>query len=293
MSVRMRRLQADFERISSIFTNRARIRLVKSIGNPPEKYQFLFLLIGLQKDLTSGEIVESNSFNVEIVLTSAYPRLAPQCRMLTPIFHPNIAPHAICIGDHWSAGESLPNLIVRIGEMMAYQSFNIKSPLNGEAARWAEHNGELLPLDNFDFSSLLDVGEAVRGEVAEAAALCANCGRKYDGSEKFGCCASDHIFCPECSLGCSRCDNQLCLKCSVFTCANCKSQICTSCAIRCGSCRQIACPTCTCTCHVCQQGACSNCHVECAACSQQTCLNHIQNYEQDGHAYLVCKTCLE
>ena len=52
------------------------------------------------------------------------------------LFHPNIAPHAICIGDHWSAGEPLVALGIRIGEMIAYQSYNTKSPLNGEAARW-------------------------------------------------------------------------------------------------------------------------------------------------------------
>lgn len=63
------------------------------------------------------------------------------------MFHPNIAPHAICVGDHWSPGESLESLVCRIGEMLAYQSYNVKSPLNGEAARWvAEHEDEL-PLD--------------------------------------------------------------------------------------------------------------------------------------------------
>ena len=29
-------------------------------------------------------------------------------------------------------------MVSRIGEMLAYQSFNVKSPLNGEAARWVE-----------------------------------------------------------------------------------------------------------------------------------------------------------
>jgi predicted Zn finger-like uncharacterized protein len=67
--------------------------------------------------------------------------------MLTPVFHPNIAPHAICIGDHWSAGESLSSLVTRIGEMLAYQSYNTKSPLNGEAAKWVDQNVERLPLD--------------------------------------------------------------------------------------------------------------------------------------------------
>ncbi len=29
---------------------------------------------------------------------------SPPCRMLTPVFHPNVDPQKICIGDHWSAG---------------------------------------------------------------------------------------------------------------------------------------------------------------------------------------------
>src|SRR5579872_2518257 len=73
--------------------------------------------------------------------------MPPQCRMLTPVFHPNIAPHAICVGDHWSAGEPIGSIVARIGEMLAYQSYNTKSPLNGEAARWVEQNLEQLPLD--------------------------------------------------------------------------------------------------------------------------------------------------
>ena len=71
--------------------------------------------------------------------------------MLTPVFHPNIAPHAICIGDHWNAGEPLWSMVARIGEMIAYQSYNTKSPLNGEAARWVESNQDKLPLDKTNF----------------------------------------------------------------------------------------------------------------------------------------------
>jgi ubiquitin-protein ligase len=70
--------------------------------------------------------------------------------MLTPIFHPNIEPAVICIGDHWTAGERLCDLVVRIGEMITYQSYNIKSPLDGEAAMWADLNNALLPVDKTD-----------------------------------------------------------------------------------------------------------------------------------------------
>ncbi|KKL84487.1 hypothetical protein LCGC14_1964250 [marine sediment metagenome] len=73
--------------------------------------------------------------------------------MLTPVFHPNIDAQKICIGDHWSAGQRLAHLIVRIGEMITYQSYNVRSPLNGEAAAWAELNQESLPLQKIDLSA--------------------------------------------------------------------------------------------------------------------------------------------
>ena len=127
------------------------------MGTPPEKYQIEFLVKSYVM-LPSGSITIKNSHLAEIYLTNSYPRQAPQCRMLTPVFHPNIAPHAICIGDHWAAGESLSHLVVRIGEMLAYQSYNLKSPLNGEAAKWADQNKNRLPCDKTDFSSYYEAG---------------------------------------------------------------------------------------------------------------------------------------
>ena len=88
------------------------------------------------------------SVEVEITLPRNYPRTPPLCRMLTPVFHPNIAPHAICVGDHWSAGEPLQSIVIRIGEMLAYQTYNTKSPLNGDAAKWVQENADELPLDD-------------------------------------------------------------------------------------------------------------------------------------------------
>jgi predicted Zn finger-like uncharacterized protein len=143
--VRLRRLQSDYDRVNHLTSHHPRLQLVKAEGSPPEKYQIEFKVKSLrQKD---GQLMEIASHLVEIFLPRDYPRTPPLCRMLTPVFHPNIAPHAICIGDHWSAGESLSSLVERIGEMLAYQSYNTKSPLNGEAAKWCDQNLERLPLD--------------------------------------------------------------------------------------------------------------------------------------------------
>ena len=104
MSVRIRRLKADYNKMSSIFTQETAIKIKKVWGDPPEKYEIEFAVPGLKQDLATGKIQKAKSFTTEITLTRSYPRTAPLCRMVTPIFHPNIAPHAICIGDHWAAG---------------------------------------------------------------------------------------------------------------------------------------------------------------------------------------------
>ena len=84
---------------------------------------------------------------LEVNLSLAYPRRAPQCRMLTPVFHPNFDDAMVCIGDFWAASEGLDDLIIRIGRMITYQEYNTKSPLNGLAAKWAAQNSSLLPID--------------------------------------------------------------------------------------------------------------------------------------------------
>lgn len=149
MQARLRRLTADHEKVQAAFANHAFIRVIRIEGNPPDRYTFALQVEGLVPDgatqFTSGAL-----HHAEIFLPLDYPRRPPFCRMLTPVFHPNIDPQKICIGDHWSAGQSLPQLVVRIAEMICYQSYNLKSPLNATAAAWAEQNLGRLPLQQID-----------------------------------------------------------------------------------------------------------------------------------------------
>lgn len=149
MNVHLRRLYADYKNVSAVFANHAYIKLMETKGDPPEKYIFEFLLNGLVED-GENNLTTVSAHKAEVYLPLEYPRRPPFCRMLTPLFHPNIDPQKICIGDHWSAGQSLDQLIIRIGEMICFQSFNIKSPLNAKAAVWVEKNLTRLPLDKAD-----------------------------------------------------------------------------------------------------------------------------------------------
>ena len=155
-SVRLRRLTSDHNSLSDYLRRHPRLRLIQSGGDPAERYQIEYRISSIRQVDDQLETVKSHI--VEIALPRNYPRTPPQCRMLSPVFHPNIAPHAICVGDHWSAGESLQSIVMRIGEILAYQSYNVKSPLNGEAARWVEEHAHELPLD--PVSMILDEGDA-------------------------------------------------------------------------------------------------------------------------------------
>jgi ubiquitin-protein ligase len=143
--VRLKRLAADHEKLLSYVRRHPRVRLIQAEGDPPERYQLEYRINSVR--MVGAEIQEIKSHLVEIVLPRNYPRTPPQCRMLSPVFHPNIAPHAICVGDHWSSGEPLVSIVIRIGELLGYQVYNVKSPLNGEAAKWVEQNKNILPLD--------------------------------------------------------------------------------------------------------------------------------------------------
>ena len=103
MQARIRRLDSDAKRVQTVFHEHPHIRLTRSEGNPPDKYVFEFhlrALVPAGEDNTVGTL-----HSAEIFLPLDYPRRPPFCRMLTPVFHPNIDPQKICIGDHWSAGQ--------------------------------------------------------------------------------------------------------------------------------------------------------------------------------------------
>jgi ubiquitin-protein ligase/DNA-directed RNA polymerase subunit RPC12/RpoP len=145
-SVRTRRLQAEWQQMQAAFSNFPLVRVAAVNGQPPELYQIEYNVTGLVRG-ASGEPILCLQHVAEIRLTRDYPRQSPVCRMLTPIFHPNIEPAMICVGDHWTAGERLVDLVLRIAEMIAYQAYNIKSPLDGEAAMWADLKKSRLPID--------------------------------------------------------------------------------------------------------------------------------------------------
>jgi ubiquitin-protein ligase/DNA-directed RNA polymerase subunit RPC12/RpoP len=156
LPVRTRRLLADAAAMSKTFSPGRVIELIEAVGEPPDCYRLRYHVRSLERPRLKGKPQPRDTHEIEVSLPEDYPRLPPVCRMLTPVFHPNIDTSTICIGDHWTAGERLVDLCIRIGEMLAYQAYNIRSPLDAEAAMFADLSADQLPTDPRDLRSLLE-----------------------------------------------------------------------------------------------------------------------------------------
>ena len=165
-SPRIRRLLLDEQMLDNLLRDWPTLQITGKAGIPPEIYRFTYQLKGLYV-APGGAILERDTHVLEVNLSLGYPRRAPQCRMLTPVFHPNFDDSMVCVGDFWAASEGLDDLVIRIGRMIAYQEYNTKSPLNGLAAKWAAQNANLLPID------ARPVAPPLRVEAGEAAAAAA------------------------------------------------------------------------------------------------------------------------
>ena len=89
LSPRQRRLVSDERLLREAFASFPLIEVVERVGTPPERYVIEYHIRGIER-LEGTTPVYRDSHRVSIELPGTYPRTPPLCRMLTPVFHPNI-----------------------------------------------------------------------------------------------------------------------------------------------------------------------------------------------------------
>jgi ubiquitin-protein ligase len=144
----MRRLTADAESLRTEFAGHPEIQVLPLGYEPSDAYRLIFRLPGIALD-SAGQPTIINLHQAVIQLVAGYPREKPIAVMETAIFHPNFGPNVgdeICIGDYWSPAQSLSDIVVTIGELIQYQRYNTRSPLNAVAARWVAQNEAIFPV---------------------------------------------------------------------------------------------------------------------------------------------------
>jgi hypothetical protein len=224
------------------------IGLVESFNEPPDKYIIEYKIRGIES--VGDEIKFIDHHLVEISLPKNYPYEMPICRMKTKIFHPNIDTHTICIADYWVASESLVSLVIRIGEIIAYQSYYIKSPLDAVAAKWTEENINVFPIDSIDltpYTNPADIDVVLPKELFEPevpvepeVTSCPNCQNSLD-KENTVVCKNGHTVCNDCTIKCGGCSKIVCLKCNLVKCNKCKKHYCENCVYKCSVCKKNYC----------------------------------------------------
>jgi ubiquitin-protein ligase len=168
MNARLRRIYSDYQSIRDDFAGHPFVTVTPVQGDPPEEYVIDYRVKGLELDPATNRPKTREHHRARIYLHRDYPREKPKCVLETPIFHPNFGSY-ICIGDFWAAGETLSDIIIKIGQMIMYQDYNPKSPLNAVAAQWAQQNARLLPVDNRDlYQPEVDLGIELHDFEAEA-----------------------------------------------------------------------------------------------------------------------------
>ena len=147
---RLRRLWSDYMSLNEMASSTDLIKIAPA-GDPPDRYRVLYRCRGLAAVAQNGDPELSRRHICDIYLHRDYPQRPPRLIWRTPVFHPNIMPPArggaVCIGG-WSPGESLPDLVLRIGEMIQYKNYDLADVLNEEAVAWVQRNADRLPLDD-------------------------------------------------------------------------------------------------------------------------------------------------
>lgn len=147
-NIRETRLRNDYSRVQALIQRSDLLEIVRTEGNPPDKYQIRYLCRGVEKLARNGEPILRDVHEVSIYLHAEYPLKQPQLKWLTPMFHPNIHnTGAVCIGAWWPA-KTLDELILSMGDMIQFKNLDPKDPMNSKAAAWAIRNKHRFPIDD-------------------------------------------------------------------------------------------------------------------------------------------------
>lgn len=143
-SPRLKRLERDFEAITKRFEEHPNIKVVPLGATPPSKYRIIYNVPSLRVD-AADRLTVSDMTVVELTLPIDYPKGKPTAIAMERVFHPNFADY-VCIADFWSPAQKLEDIILEIGEMLQWQKYNIRSPLDAVAAHWATQHLDELPI---------------------------------------------------------------------------------------------------------------------------------------------------
>ncbi len=151
MGVATKQLETIFKEINDRFRTHRYISIKPGDGDPPERYEVTYTIAGLHQN-KNKEIHEAKHHSIAITIPFGFPHFPPNCKPISPVFHPDFDQAAICIGDFWNKESTLTDLIFHIGQMISGEVFSTENAFNEEAVIWYRQHKDRLPFEVLDIS---------------------------------------------------------------------------------------------------------------------------------------------
>lgn len=145
MSISPDQLGDIFRSLRQTFNDHPAISIRPLKGDPPEQYEIVYAISGYCKT-GRNDINLSEEHRVELTIPFGFPHFPPSCKPKTDIFHPDFDPAAVCLGDFWQPGRSVPDLVIHLGRLINGETYSTDNAFNEEAAKWYTEHKELFPL---------------------------------------------------------------------------------------------------------------------------------------------------
>ncbi len=149
MGIGTKQLEAIFQEINEHFADNRYITVEPLEGEPPDKYEITYHIKGLHQN-KKKEVIESSHHSIVISIPFGFPHFPPNCKPISPIYHPDFDQAAICIGDFWKKESTLSELIFHIGRMIYGKVFSVVNAFNEEAVIWYKQHHDSLPFEPVD-----------------------------------------------------------------------------------------------------------------------------------------------
>lgn len=142
----LERLRAEWLGVRRAFAYHPFVAISALRGDPPLQYRADFRVRSLAID-SAEQLQYVDMAPIEIWIPPGYPTQPPLVRPLSGIFHPNISHDALNFTGDWQSANTLLDVVHRVGEYLAWRSYDPDAVVNDVALQWLADNPGLLPLD--------------------------------------------------------------------------------------------------------------------------------------------------
>jgi hypothetical protein len=145
---RTRRLEVEHEALRAEFSAHDLVSVEPLGWHPADRYRVTYSVRGVALD-AAGQPAVADRHVAVFSAGASYPREPPEVVVESPLFHPNVGPAVgdpVDLLDGWTARLTLADAIAHVGDLIQYRRYDVDTPRNLVAARWAAENPSVFPL---------------------------------------------------------------------------------------------------------------------------------------------------